>query len=323
LKAQIAGYHHESLHQDASRDSELRNHLDQLCRVTIELKAQMRGFQDTLQQSSKQIHEREVGNMDEEQTKLLDDMQDMETTSRKVQRRATMRIQALTSLAEETSVGLSVPAQPPLPLPSRSRAVPHKSTVAVVEAGSDNNFTPKPRGDANPVTTPKKHYSDAPQVVASRRISPSQMKNSDEDTVSPPSLSVQDFEVTFTSIVSTAKEKHMGISKPFSDEVILQVSKSLVSAGKQAWGERPRTYLVLRLIDEVSAMDKFIFEGLKDIHFPYDEATLPSCIQSRGARQSFLKNQKYVLSERSVDLVNGGRHHHLGTLLVSGLQKLR
>jgi hypothetical protein len=315
LKAQIADYHHESIQQDASRDRDLRTHLDKLCKMMNDSKAQMRGFQKTLQQFSEQIIERGVGKLDEEQTKLLDDMQDMQTTSLNVQRRATMRIQALTSLAEETSLSMPVPAQCLPPLPPRMKDVSYNDRKAAVEERGDTTWTFKPKQEAAPVTTLTRHSSGATQ-------------STDEQTVSPPSaakknssLSLQDFEATFGLIMSTAKERRMGVDKPFSDEVMLQVSKSLASVGKQAWSDRPRTYLVLRLIDEVSAMDNFILEGLKDIHFPYDEANLPNCIQSPGLRHSFLKNQRYVFSERSIDLVSGGRHHHLGRLMVPGLQK--
>jgi hypothetical protein len=84
---------------------------------------------------------------------------------------------------------------------------------------------------------------------------------------------------------------------------------------KKIWSERPRTYLVLRLVNHVRAMETFIlegFEGFKDIDLPYSESALPNCVNSAGARHDFLHQQRYVLSAKSADLVrSGGRHRHL------------
>jgi hypothetical protein len=68
------------------------------------------------------------------------------------------------------------------------------------------------------------------------------------------------------------------------------------------------------MINEVRAMNMLIVEGFKDIHFPFTEVDLTSSLKSAASRQSFLRQQRYVLSSRSVDLVQGGRHHHLGKL---------
>jgi hypothetical protein len=125
-------------------------------------------------------------------------------------------------------------------------------------------------------------------------------------------LSAEKFEEELSLMLKIASSQRMGIDKPFSDDVILRIGDMLCSMGKQAWGERPRTYLVLRLINEVRAMETFVFEGFKDIDFPFTEKTIPECIRSTSSRHNFLQKQRYVLSSRSVDLVQGGRHHHLG-----------
>ncbi|CAN9270265.1 unnamed protein product [Alternaria alternata] len=121
----------------------------------------------------------------------------------------------------------------------------------------------------------------------------------------------EDFEERLSSLLSTASAQRMGTDKPYNDETILGVGELLAILGKHDWSLRPRLYLVLRMINEVRAMNMLIIEGFKDIHFPFTEVDLTSSLKSAASRQSFLRQQRYVLSSRSVDLVQGGRHHHL------------
>jgi hypothetical protein len=127
-------------------------------------------------------------------------------------------------------------------------------------------------------------------------------------------ISAQDFEDQLSVLLASAASEQMGTSKPFSDDLISQVANKLDAVGKKTWSERPRTYLVLRLVDHVRVMETFIFEGFKDIDFPYTEATLPNCVNAAGARHEFLHQQRHVLSPKSADLVRGGgRHRHLSS----------
>jgi hypothetical protein len=126
------------------------------------------------------------------------------------------------------------------------------------------------------------------------------------------SITAQEFEDMFSTALTSASVQHMGTSKPFSDDFVVRIAELLAAVGKQRWSERPRTYLVLRLIDEVKVMDDLILNGFKDIDFPYTELTIPECIKENGVQRNFLQKQRYVLSERSADLVRGGRHRHLG-----------
>jgi hypothetical protein len=134
--------------------------------------------------------------------------------------------------------------------------------------------------------------------------------------VVPFSLTAQEFEEKLSSLLASASEHHMGSSKPFSEDIIIHVSALLIAVGKNTWGERPRTYLVLRLINEVKVMDDFVLNGYKDIDFPYTESTMPECIKQLGTQQNFHHVQRYVLSEKSADLVQGGRHRHLGEIIL-------
>lgn len=124
-------------------------------------------------------------------------------------------------------------------------------------------------------------------------------------------ISAATFEETVSALLASVQLQRMGVDEPYSDEVITYIADALLEVGKYRWSERPRTYLVLHLIDEVKFMDFFVLDGFKDIDFPYTEVTLPSFIKVANVRQEFLYNQRFVLSTVSVDLVSGGRHHHL------------
>lgn len=342
-----------STHQATARRNE--THAAEMKAQFAELKLQMRDLQNTLQKLPQRIKEREESVMDEEETKLLDDMQDMHTASVKLQRRATMRLQALTTLIEDAPTPVLVPKRKPPPVPPRKKifmrnndrtspnsisnsqrvqtqspvispifALPNPSTkeISASSSGDASRTKQQPRSDIWPGRSPGS-ASSSTTSLASHEVSSSGLsqQSTAQDTGSnpasqpyAPAISSQEFDVAFESVLVSAQERRIGADKPFSDDVISRIGDLLRSAGKPTWSERPRTYIVLRMIDEVKAMNDFIFEGYKDIHLPYTEHTLPSSLRSPSSRYNFLREQRHVLSPRSADLVQGGRHHHLGKL---------
>ena len=126
-----------------------------------------------------------------------------------------------------------------------------------------------------------------------------------------PTISSEKFETTMSIMIAMAQSEKKDPSKRFKEDDILKIKGLLEQVGKPRWSERPRTYLVLWLIDEVQAMDGFVLEGLKDIHMPYTEERLPGCLISPGSRHAFLDKQLLVLSSRGADLVSRGPHRHL------------
>jgi hypothetical protein len=294
-------------------------------RHASELRSQIGELQTAIKQISQQIIIRQAVASDEEQTKLLDDMKDMQLTSVHLQRRATERLEFLTSLTGNTDhwasgAGTEVSA---LEAEPNARALDSASTrksgfVTPVVGGTHK---PKSRalriGDPIPsaATSSLMSFSPAqdssPGVVVNESQQLSKVE-SESLFVEQVAISAQQFENELSALLLSASSDQMGISKPFSDDLIMQIATMLSAVGKLTWSERPRTYLVLRLINEVKAMDIFVLEGFKDIDFPYTESTLPSCVNVAGARHDFLHQQRYVLSPKSVDLVRGGRHRHLG-----------
>ena len=127
-------------------------------------------------------------------------------------------------------------------------------------------------------------------------------------------MSPEDFENALSSTITDAVREKSGPEKSFKEEVFIKIGRLLGQVGKLRWAERPGTYFVLRMIDEVQAMDGFVLEGLKDIHFPYTEKLLPTCLASPSSRHAFLSKQSLVMSSRAVDLIRGGPHRHFSGL---------
>ena len=105
------------------------------------------------------------------------------------------------------------------------------------------------------------------------------------------------------------------------------IADYLRSAGKQAWAERPRTFTVLYMIDEVGAMDSFVNENLSDIALPYSDSNLPDVFSGRQARSNFLTYQNNVLDERAAnvatELEEGGAHLNLDGMADDYFRRIR
>jgi hypothetical protein len=304
-------------------------------RNATELKAQIGELQKAIEAMSRQINIRQVTPGDEEQTRLLDDMKDMQFASVSLQRRATLRLDFLTALSEETRTR-ELSRSERLIGPTKG-TVPEPRPLLVVNEDEDVDVstTPSDLLDSRHIT--QLHPTPSKTSVASlsirstsstdRTLEQSQGALSAGETlpggVTPrkgmSSLSSQEFEASVSSLLSSAPGQEMGAKKPYSEKLITMIAELLTSVGKPSWSKRPRTYLVLRLINEVTCMDDIILDGFKDIDFPYTDATVPQSIKEVGAERVFLQAQRCVLSEKSADLVRGGRHRHLGIVNPSKL----
>jgi serine/threonine protein kinase len=79
--------------------------------------------------------------------------------------------------------------------------------------------------------------------------------------------------------------------------------------GKNEWGLRPRTFLVLHMINCLEAVDEFFQEGYSDIALPYTPANLPKAVRGEKARSQFLDLQNYVLTAHAEHLEKEGEPH--------------
>ena len=292
------------------------------------LKAQISKLEVALEQMAKLLNERLVSPGDKEQTVLLSEMQEFQHSSARVRRQATMRLDQITSILEETQSSRPIfnktrphvpprragkgretpPAggDPPIDQSPASKVLSTPTTPRVERRVASMPTTPTPPAISQVnALSPETNKLPSPVLPATRCL---------DTTTTSLHIGAEDFEERLSSLLSTASAQRMGTDKPYNDETILGVGELLAILGKHDWSLRPRLYLVLRMINEVRAMNMLIIEGFKDIHFPFTEADLTSSLKSAASRQSFLRQQRYVLSSRSVDLVQGGRHHHLGKL---------
>src|SRR5579862_4254754 len=79
--------------------------------------------------------------------------------------------------------------------------------------------------------------------------------------------------------------------RKFKDPEFQRISRLLELFGKLEWSLRPRTYALLRMINEVDAISSFVAEGLYDISIPYSEKRLPDALKGPTVRSKFLKLQ--------------------------------
>jgi hypothetical protein len=97
----------------------------------------------------------------------------------------------------------------------------------------------------------------------------------------------------------------------FFDEEIERITDLLVKMDRKAWSIRPRTYAVLRMMDNVAElMDKFVEENFFDINFPYTPITLPLIVKGATERHKFIKKQAFILTDAKS--MENGSHSHLG-----------
>lgn len=82
----------------------------------------------------------------------------------------------------------------------------------------------------------------------------------------------------------------------FTDAQFERISTFLQNSGQAAWSKIPRLYTVLRLIDQLDAMESFVAQSITDIWFPFTTSTLPSTLQP-SIQSSFLEVQPVVLSK--------------------------
>lgn len=125
-------------------------------------------------------------------------------------------------------------------------------------------------------------------------------------------LPAADFEAAVSGLLSSLSPSASSTTAVYTDDVFERLSKYLVQAGKQEWSKRPRTYLVLRLINRVDSMDAFVLDGLLDIALPYTYNRLPSSL-SAGTRNAFLGKQGLVMSKAGDLEMESGRHRHFSS----------
>lgn len=98
--------------------------------------------------------------------------------------------------------------------------------------------------------------------------------------------------------------------KPFSQTDFMAISDALRLTGRESWGQIPRIYVTLRIIDQLPVIDDFLAQGCNDILLPFSDETLPASLRSQEARRRFLEAQNLVLGKALFLEQEDGRHYH-------------
>ena len=109
---------------------------------------------------------------------------------------------------------------------------------------------------------------------------------------------------------------------PFTETDLRGISDILRRTGRDSWSRIPRVYAILRLINQLPAIDDFLTQGLSDVWFPFSHKSLPASLKSQSARCDFLEAQRLVLS-KGLDLEReDGKHRHFSNPADIPLQKI-
>lgn len=103
-----------------------------------------------------------------------------------------------------------------------------------------------------------------------------------------------------------------GRASAFTDEDLAQVSFLLQNSNDASYSRTPRLYTVLRIIDRLELLDKFLASNITDLSFPFDAKSFPSSIGTPGSKiqTEFLQHQSTVLTN-TLHLEKGERGGHL------------
>ena len=100
------------------------------------------------------------------------------------------------------------------------------------------------------------------------------------------------------------------IMKTFTETDLRDISDLLCRSGRLQWSRIPRIYTILRLINEVEAIDAFLDSGITDLSLPFTQKTPPGQLSDQSSRIRFLDVQSGVLT-KALDLEQeGSRHRH-------------
>lgn len=84
--------------------------------------------------------------------------------------------------------------------------------------------------------------------------------------------------------------------KSFSDQTILDIGETLGLLGRLSWSQVPRLYTVLRVINQLHLLDRFLAEGMNDLWFPFTHNRLPQDL-APSIRSKFLESQSVVFTK--------------------------
>ena len=121
----------------------------------------------------------------------------------------------------------------------------------------------------------------------------SQSKRSTSKLPSHAILSHAQLELEIQKIMQVASGNQ---GKKLSDADFDHIAEILLQANREEWSYRPRTYVLLKMINAVNLMDDFVKDECLDIALPYVRGNVPKSL-SPEQRDHFLKKQESVMTE--------------------------
>ncbi len=103
-------------------------------------------------------------------------------------------------------------------------------------------------------------------------------------------------------------EDKAGHVSDLTDTSFDDIANLLRHAGRENWSLRPRTYALLKMVNLVELMDKFVEEEFFDIALPYAFNTLPKMLLP-AQRHRILEKQELVLT-KAARIEGGPRSAH-------------
>ncbi|KAH7065840.1 kinase-like domain-containing protein [Paraphoma chrysanthemicola] len=91
-------------------------------------------------------------------------------------------------------------------------------------------------------------------------------------------------------------------SDGFSEKDIWEISTILQRAERPSWSRTPRLYIVLRMIQKLDVIERFIEQGISDLGFPFNQKSLPHILGSQSDRANFLDHQRAVCNSKALNL---------------------
>jgi len=162
---------------------------------------------------------------------------------------------------------------------------------------SDAEPAPAPVKDGEmPSDVPDNHVPDSEDVnwgAITTQLSKAR-KNDREPDASPESLLDQCFPDTLPQTKGVR----------FTEEDIQKIEDLLRWCSKDAWGRIPRIYIVLRLIGQLDAIEKFIEEEITDIWFPFHIRSLTKLLTGEIAQTLFLEVQEVVFNTQALNALS-------------------
>jgi hypothetical protein len=124
-------------------------------------------------------------------------------------------------------------------------------------------------------------------------------------------------------ITTTTERKSLTKRKSLTESDIRDIAQVLIRTSNVSWSRIPRIYSVLRIIDQLHAIDSFLTEGITDVWLPFSQKSLPASFQTQSARLDFLDAQQLVFNTKALNLERKHtRHGHFTDATEVPLKKI-